>query len=533
MTGDSGWELSSPGSEGHCLSASFLNQLRLEEERTAELREERFSSEEGLVLGDLSPHSSEDSVADPLQSPATEGDECLTPRRGRMNQLGRWGKKNRDWAPGKTAVHNVVTTLRSRNLERSTVELDAGHIQAELAAMMVPPSPPSVARVLCIRHGMGHHNDLGGALSLFNRDATLNEVGCRQAFLVGSRLQSAGVLGVLDLVVVSPFTRALETAARVVGEAGRHIPTLVQPLCAEHTLARSQMQQGDRGSTAQELRKSFPPSEFPQYDFSPLEDYCASRSLDDGKWWLHSAGKWRESPSSFARRAEAFRVWLGETCALRGATRVLLVSHGGLLSQAFGGPVFDYVECRAIDVAENGTFSRAVDHSEDSVTPPSQGREDSKPLSSEGSAYCTSPRGSSDTRDDLMGDNVWIDGEESCAKAVFYSVRVGASPPVPRRYSEFLALKAQLKRAGKDRFSKLFPGKLHVGGSVVGRRRKEMLQAWLVHVVAAHGTDNFIVASFLARSSTSQCPSPLPGSEGGAPSSFTCTNSPADDGLAL
>ena len=33
------------------------------------------------------------------------------------------------------------------------------------------------SRVVVIRHGMGHHNDLAGALSFLKRDAHLNDVG--------------------------------------------------------------------------------------------------------------------------------------------------------------------------------------------------------------------------------------------------------------------------------------------------------------------------------------------------------------------
>merc|ERR1712196_508705 len=123
---------------------------------------------------------------------------------------------------------------------------------------------------------MGHHNGLGGALSTFNRDATLNKVGIAEATAVGEELERMGITETFDLIVVSPFTRTLETAAFMLGSRARSLPTVVQPLCAEHTLARSTMQQGDRGSTAEELQAIFPTEQFPQYDFATLQEYCTS-----------------------------------------------------------------------------------------------------------------------------------------------------------------------------------------------------------------------------------------------------------------
>ena len=47
----------------------------------------------------------------------------------------------------------------------------------EAAALAESPPHRPWFRLVVVRHGMGHHNDMGGALSLFNRDATLNDVG--------------------------------------------------------------------------------------------------------------------------------------------------------------------------------------------------------------------------------------------------------------------------------------------------------------------------------------------------------------------
>ncbi len=94
-------------------------------------------------------------------------------------------------------------------------------------------------RVVTVRHGMGHHNDAGGALSVFNRDATLNDIGHQQAHKSGEALQAVGFLPRLDLIVVSPFTRTLETAVGILGGYCRpKLRTIVHPLAAEHTLQR-------------------------------------------------------------------------------------------------------------------------------------------------------------------------------------------------------------------------------------------------------------------------------------------------------
>merc|ERR1719443_1791935 len=68
-------------------------------------------------------------------------------------------------------------------------------------------------RVLALRHAKGWHNCLGGAASVLHRDADLSSLGRRQASMARDLLLHSGASDVLDLVVVSPFTRTLETAA--------------------------------------------------------------------------------------------------------------------------------------------------------------------------------------------------------------------------------------------------------------------------------------------------------------------------------
>lgn len=355
---------------------------------------------------------------------------------------------------GTTVGQTIVNPMRDSCMDKFEEGLKTGWGCRELTAMQQQPPPLPGARVMAVRHGMGHHNDMGGALSMFNRDSSLNEVGQRQAEQVGVALMRAGIIHALDLVVVSPFTRALETAVGIMGE--HEVPTIVQPLCAEHTLFRSAVQQGDRGSTPEELSRQFPVERFPQFDqFRTVEAYCVDRGLEGGKWWLHTAGDRFESAVSFAQRANDFREWLGQECEKRQVRRVLVVSHGGLLTQTFNCLAFGNLECRVFDMWPDGSFTRAVNLEE-------------------------------------VDEQVTIEYVEKLEGVSWYSVRIGlpGAALIRRRYSEFLELKNKLKRVGKEEHGRIFPGKLEGG-------RQGKLQAWLQAVVSTHGASHWLVNDFL------------------------------------
>jgi hypothetical protein len=222
---------------------------------------------------------------------------CTTQRlseRG-MDELGAWGKghANHPANVAKPVLDRLVSGIREDKMEEFLAGLTTGWGRRELAALVTEEPPRPQIRVLTVRHGMGHHNDMHGGLSLFNRDASLNHVGVSQAEAAGAVLAASGHFDKLDLVVVSPFRRTLETAAHMLlaaQDSGHSIRTVVHPLAAEHTLLRSGLQQGDRGSTAEQLRKLFPATDYPQYDFEEINRYCAARGLEDGKWWHHKNG---------------------------------------------------------------------------------------------------------------------------------------------------------------------------------------------------------------------------------------------------
>lgn len=221
-----------------------------------------------------------------------------------------------------------------------------------------PSSAETVCRVLVVRHGMARHNDLKGAFSYANRDAELNEVGQEQAKIIGNVLLSNGVHEDVDLVVVSPFRRTLQTACLLLSKAGTKIRSYVQPLCAEHTFNWSAIQQGDRGSTPKELSEQFPHEHFPQFRrFEDVDAYCRDVGVSkDGAWWHHGQST-SETPAEFRDRATKFKRWLGAYCVKEKAKTVMVVSHGGFLSTAFGYPKLHNCEIRVFDLTADGRFT--------------------------------------------------------------------------------------------------------------------------------------------------------------------------------
>lgn len=241
----------------------------------------------------------------------------------------------------------------------------------ELNALEKPMWEGACSRIVVVRHGMGEHNDLGGALSLLKRDANLNDVGQEQARVTGDELRNAGYMSnPVDLVVVSPFTRTLETAAHLLAGDACRIPHVVQPLCAEHSTIGSEIKLGDQGNTPDTLRQRFPSKDYPQYDFSSVEQYCEEHRINVGKtpaekneWWRHGPSQY-ETPESFKQRAEDFRVWLGAECNKRMVNHCLVVTHGGFLRASFGEPKYHNCEYRVFDIKSDGSYRRVCDDKE-------------------------------------------------------------------------------------------------------------------------------------------------------------------------
>ena len=257
----------------------------------------------------------------------------------------------------------------------------------------------AVVRIVCLRHGHGFHNDAFGVSSLGNRDAALSELGREQCAALGRALSLLAPSW--DLIVVSPFRRTLETAALVLGDAAsrQRCPTIVQPLCAEHCGGafegnldelnrwRAMVARGDLGSPPEKLREAFDSASFPQYQDS------LSRLPE--KWWCHGRKDGFETRESFLQRARDLRLWLvAQAPELRVRQRasnpeipkdvlprILLVSHGGILSSCFEfdkDPVLvaqaqrargkmQNCEMRVYDVCADGTFGRPIGAEEEGL----------------------------------------------------------------------------------------------------------------------------------------------------------------------
>lgn len=199
--------------------------------------------------------------------------------------------------------------------------------------------PPGVVRALVMRHAMGSHNTYAGIGSLVSEDAEINETGEAQATAVAEKLREAGVFHEIQLAVISPFTRALQTALRVIpqelldgeNEGSQKLPTLVHPLCAEQTFVHSHVGRGNRVSTVEELSRS---PEFSLFDWKDVETYCEKHRVNAGKWWHHGPHP-EETESSFQRRAVRLKKWLGSLQDTWGDLNLILVSHGGVMQAAF------------------------------------------------------------------------------------------------------------------------------------------------------------------------------------------------------
>lgn len=81
--------------------------------------------------------------------------------------------------------------LKGAGRDRSSLDyatFERERSAAQLARAQAPLPAGAVVRVVCLRHGMGHHNDGYETASFMNRDAELNSVGVKQAEATGRML---------------------------------------------------------------------------------------------------------------------------------------------------------------------------------------------------------------------------------------------------------------------------------------------------------------------------------------------------------
>jgi broad specificity phosphatase PhoE len=163
-----------------------------------------------------------------------------------------------------------------------------------------------------IRHGQSTFNAHSEATGEdpMHFDARLTELGHRQAAAARGMLADR----VYDVVLVSPLTRAIETAHGIFGD---RFPIEITPLHREW-----QMSSCDIGRTIAELRV-----DFPLLDFAGLED----------RWWRHDAplgalGFPQETESDLAERLTAFKRMI----AARPERRIAVVGHGDFFRRLIG-----------------------------------------------------------------------------------------------------------------------------------------------------------------------------------------------------
>jgi broad specificity phosphatase PhoE len=183
-----------------------------------------------------------------------------------------------------------------------------------------------------LRHGQGTHNraaydhGIGVYLDAAYHDAPLNEMGREQCLGAGQALAGLGLLQAFDLVLVSPLTRALQTATLVFSSSeGAAPPMEACELIREayglhHCDSRSSL--------------SLLVPQYPHVSFGSVE-------TDLDEWHSPHA---RETLQSVTLRCKAFLELLARQYS--GSRRVLVVSHG----------VFLECLCKLIPGAEQGEF---------------------------------------------------------------------------------------------------------------------------------------------------------------------------------
>jgi broad specificity phosphatase PhoE len=154
--------------------------------------------------------------------------------------------------------------------------------------------------MILLRHGQSEFNAAFSATRVDPGipDPRLTPLGRQQAALAAEALAGER----LARIIVSPFTRALETAAIIA--ARLDLPVVVNPLVRERCAFHC-----DIGTPASRLAR-----EWPELDFSHLDE----------QWWPTLA----ESEAETEARARAFRA---EMAALPDWSDTLVVTHWGFI----------------------------------------------------------------------------------------------------------------------------------------------------------------------------------------------------------
>lgn len=160
-------------------------------------------------------------------------------------------------------------------------------------------------KVLFIRHGQGAHNRTVANWGLV--DPELTDEGEAQVGLLYEQLSNED-LSAIELIAVSPLTRAMQTATG--GLAGCSAPYVMTPLLRERLGAPC-----DTGRTRTELLRCFP-------QIAKWEGVASLPEL----WWSTS------TEYDLLDRVEELKQWI----MARPEKTIAVVGHGGLFSRILG-----------------------------------------------------------------------------------------------------------------------------------------------------------------------------------------------------
>lgn len=167
-----------------------------------------------------------------------------------------------------------------------------------------------------VRHAEGVHNvahetdPISGLKLKENEDAWLTNKGLNQCIALRDKMIDSGTTKDVDLLVVSPMRRTLQTAIHSFPHLMGRVPWLAHESLRERFNPTNPCDQ--RRSTA-ELKKYFP-----SVDFSSIVD-----PFDP----LYSNHADREPETAVGARANNFLAWLSE----RREKEIIVVTHGGYL----------------------------------------------------------------------------------------------------------------------------------------------------------------------------------------------------------
>jgi broad specificity phosphatase PhoE len=191
--------------------------------------------------------------------------------------------------------------------------------------------------ILCIRHGQSTFNAMaaGGGRDPLHYDAPLSDLGEQQVLRARETLRGIAI----DLVITTPLTRALQTAAGLFADHPR------SPIMLVECLHRERVENScDVGRSPAVLAKAFP-----SFAFDHLPEV----------WW-HShddpdeRGVCVEPPEVVQARAEAFRRFLLQ----RPERRIAVVGHGTFFLHLTGRVLSN---CEIVEYSPEVERDRAVD----------------------------------------------------------------------------------------------------------------------------------------------------------------------------